>query len=214
MAYEIYLKNLLLPVAPESINISTPSNNKRIGLVSGGEFTALKKSGLREISFKCMLPNTEYKFAQYVNGFAKAEYFITSLRELKENKESFQFIVIRKRPDEEIISSDNITAVLEDFDVEDSVDNGFDVNVNIKLKEFIAYKTEVEKNVKRNDSTAPIPKKNTIYKVKSGDSLWGIAKKFYGDGNKWPKIYEANKSKISNPDLIKIGQEFVIPVLK
>ncbi len=49
------------------------------------------------------------------------------------------------------------------------------------------------------------------YTVKSGDSLSKIAKHFYGDGSKWNRIFEANRDKISNPDLIHPGQEFTIP---
>jgi nucleoid-associated protein YgaU len=50
------------------------------------------------------------------------------------------------------------------------------------------------------------------YTVKSGDSLSKIAKQHYGDASAWKRIYEANKATIgSNPDLIKPGQQFVIP---
>ena len=49
------------------------------------------------------------------------------------------------------------------------------------------------------------------YTVKKGDCLWNIAKKFYGNGSKYTKIYEANKDKIKNPQLIYAGQVLVIP---
>jgi nucleoid-associated protein YgaU len=50
------------------------------------------------------------------------------------------------------------------------------------------------------------------YTVKSGDSLSKIAKQFYGDAQKWHRIYEANKDIIgSNPDMIHPGQTFKIP---
>ena len=51
----------------------------------------------------------------------------------------------------------------------------------------------------------------TTYKVSSGDTLWKIADKLYGDGEKWKVIYEANKDKLSSPGTIIPGQELVIP---
>jgi nucleoid-associated protein YgaU len=47
--------------------------------------------------------------------------------------------------------------------------------------------------------------------VASGDSLSKIAKQYYGDANQWRRIYEANRDQISNPDLIKPGQNLKIP---
>ena len=68
-------------------------------------------------------------------------------------------------------------------------------------------------------ATAPAPAPSTpaaapaprTYTVASGDSLSKIAKKFYGDANKWQRIFEANRDIIKNPDLIKPGQVLKIP---
>jgi nucleoid-associated protein YgaU len=49
------------------------------------------------------------------------------------------------------------------------------------------------------------------YVVVAGDSLSKIAKHFYGDANKWPRIHEANREQIKNPDLIHPGQKLTIP---
>jgi nucleoid-associated protein YgaU len=49
------------------------------------------------------------------------------------------------------------------------------------------------------------------YTVAAGDSLSKIAKKFYGDANKWKKIFEANRDTVKNPDLIHPGQVLKIP---
>jgi nucleoid-associated protein YgaU len=49
------------------------------------------------------------------------------------------------------------------------------------------------------------------YVVQSGDSLSKIAKKFYGDANAWHRIFEANKDRIKNPDLIQPGWKLEIP---
>ncbi len=52
----------------------------------------------------------------------------------------------------------------------------------------------------------------TTYTVKKGDNLWTLAKKFYGSGADYTKIYEANRDTIGkNPNLIYPGQTFTIP---
>ena len=47
--------------------------------------------------------------------------------------------------------------------------------------------------------------------VVSGDTLSGLAKKYYGKGSLYMKIFEANKDQLTNPDLIKVGQKLRIP---
>jgi nucleoid-associated protein YgaU len=60
--------------------------------------------------------------------------------------------------------------------------------------------------------TAPAPvKEPRIYTVVSGDSLSKIAKREYGKASLWPRIFEANKDQIKNPDLIHPGQKLRIP---
>ena len=49
------------------------------------------------------------------------------------------------------------------------------------------------------------------YKVQPGDSLSKIAKNKYGNANLWKTIFEANKDRIKNPDLIQVGWELKIP---
>jgi nucleoid-associated protein YgaU len=52
---------------------------------------------------------------------------------------------------------------------------------------------------------------DTIYKVQSNDNLFKISRKYYGDGEKWNKIFEANKDTMSDPDSLYVGQELLIP---
>lgn len=47
------------------------------------------------------------------------------------------------------------------------------------------------------------------YTVESGDTLWAIAERFYGDGNRYQEIAAA--SGIANPDAIGVGQVVTIP---
>jgi nucleoid-associated protein YgaU len=63
-------------------------------------------------------------------------------------------------------------------------------------------------------STAPPPQQQQVrrtYTVAAGDNLSRIAKREYGDSSKWRKIFEANRDKIEDPDLIQPGQVLTIP---
>lgn len=59
---------------------------------------------------------------------------------------------------------------------------------------------------------APEPASDVqYYTIEKGDSLWKIAQEFYGNGNDYPKLFEANKEVIKDPDLIYPGQKIRIP---
>jgi nucleoid-associated protein YgaU len=63
------------------------------------------------------------------------------------------------------------------------------------------------------DLTAPAAtEKVEYYVIKSGDTLSGIAAKYYGKGSLYPRIFEANREVIKNPDLIYPGQKIRIPL--
>ena len=52
-----------------------------------------------------------------------------------------------------------------------------------------------------------------FYTIVKGDTLWGIASEFYGNGSKYPQIVEANLEVIKDADLIYPGQAIRIPEL-
>lgn len=49
------------------------------------------------------------------------------------------------------------------------------------------------------------------YEIKSGDNLSKISKQFYGNANEYMRIFYANRSQLSDPDKIQVGQKLVIP---
>jgi len=52
------------------------------------------------------------------------------------------------------------------------------------------------------------------YEVQKDDTLQKISKKFYDSYSKWPKIFEANKDTLKDPNRIKPGIVIKVPVMK
>lgn len=66
--------------------------------------------------------------------------------------------------------------------------------------------------IKADGLTAP-PAENKVayYTIVSGDTLSKLARKYYGDAGAYPRIFEANREVIKDPDLIYVGQKIRIP---
>lgn len=50
-----------------------------------------------------------------------------------------------------------------------------------------------------------------VHVVQRGETLRGLAKRYYKDPNKWRRIYEANRQRIANPNDIRVGMKLIIP---
>ena len=60
----------------------------------------------------------------------------------------------------------------------------------------------------------PLPQQYVLgTDFRDGGTLSGVARLFYGDGGKWPVIWEANKAAVPDPDYPKPGTVLVIPAL-
>ena len=149
--YSIYLDKVLLPIAPKSIKIGFSSQNKTLNLINHGEINMLKDPGLLDIEFDAMLPNTKYPFSIYKDGFESADKFIDKINKLKTDKKPFQFIVTRTRPDGTPLFNTNIKVSLEEYEINEGAEEGFDVILSIKLKQYKPYSTKKIKIEKSKD---------------------------------------------------------------
>ena len=212
--YTFWLGTLPLPVTPGKLDIKTPSKNQTVTLISEGEVSLLKKSGLKEISFKALLPQSKYPFANYDLGAYDATAFIAALKLLDAAKIPFPFVVTRMTPKGKPLFFTSMMVTLEDYALEEDADNGLDVMLDITLKEYKYYGTTafkeiidadgrkaIETSKSRDTATKVIP---NAYTVKKGDTLWAIAKKELGNGQKYKDLAKLNK--ISKPNKIQVGQ--------
>lgn len=222
--YEFFLDKCLLPVTPSKLDIKVNNANKTLTLINEGEINILKKAGLSDIEFTCEIPQVNYPYAVYKEGFKGAEYFLDCFESLKSSQEPFQFIVCRSLPSNKKLFSTNIKVTLEEYKLTEDAGNGFDIKVKVKLKQWRDYGTKTVNitmtaskpkavvEPQRETTASPAPAQATIYTVVKGDCLWNIAKKFYGSGAKYKAIYNANQGVIgSNPNKIYAGQVLTIP---
>jgi nucleoid-associated protein YgaU len=56
-----------------------------------------------------------------------------------------------------------------------------------------------------------VPAGATTYTIQKGDTLYSLAKRYYGDGKLWTRIADANKDKIKDISTIPVGTVLVIP---
>ncbi|MFH1778296.1 MAG: LysM peptidoglycan-binding domain-containing protein [Candidatus Omnitrophota bacterium] len=78
--------------------------------------------------------------------------------------------------------------------------------------DIVELQKEQEKQITPGKQVTPEKQvKYEQYIVQKNDSLWKIAKKTYGNPNKWRLIYEANLNVIKDPNKLRTGQKLIIP---
>lgn len=222
MAYKMYLDGVLMPITPSKVKVKINNQNETLTLISGEEINILKAAGLTDVSFDLLLPQVPYPFTN--GGAQPADYYLSLFERLKTAKEPFQWILNREKPNGSRLFYTNLTVGMEDYQITDDAEEGFDITVAVSLKQYRHYSTKTVtiqpaptpatkptatvEPPKRETSQAP---KQSTYTVKSGDCLWNIAKKYLGDGSRYNEIYNLNKDKIKNPNLIYAGQVLTLP---
>lgn len=211
--YHFFVGELELPYAPSELKVTVGSNNETVNLISGNDISILKSPKLREIKFDIDLPRgRQYPFA---NTVVPPKTYIDYFNKLLADKTPTELMIIRDdsssgRPVKHFEST-KLTVSLEGYDWVESAENGYDMTVSLKFKEYIKHGTvTIKKTTTKKATTTKKPttkkttaksktktvSKNKTHTVKTGDTLWGIARKYYGDGTKWKKIYTANKKVI------------------
>lgn len=195
---------LTFPITPGELNIKVGSNNKVVTLINEGDINILKSPALIEVEFEARFPMRKYPYSRTPSGF---QTYFDKFKELKEDKKPFRFIVTRTTPNGKRLWDTNLLMALEDMELSESADEGDDVLITFKLKQYKEYgvktiqiktKAPTTTSTANNNRTTSTKSQNKSYTVKSGDCLWNIAKKFYGNGSSWKKIYNANKSTIES----------------
>lgn len=208
-----------LPLAPSSFKTKVGNKNKTIELVSLGEVNLIKTIGLREFSFKILLPKNAELAGQTEVEFKEPIYYLSQFREMKASKKPIRFKIVRTMPDGSISFAGNVPVSFEDYKVEENAGEEGDYWVDIKLKEYrfveavittLTGNTTAEGKVTATQEVQRATKDTAkTYTVKAGDSLWKIAKLQLNDGSRYNEIATLNG--ITDPNSLKIGAVLKLP---
>lgn len=210
-------QQLEVPVLPAELSVGSGSRNETAVVLKLGQINILRGLALRTIKWKSFLPAHN---APYVTGgLPNPAEWIRAIQAARDNEQSGRFLITGTDLDI------NMACAVESLDYSEKGGEVGDVYYTITLKEWKSYSASrvsvSSGSVKKaHPVRAGKPAEATAktYPVKAGDSLWAIAQKVYGDGSKYPQLYEKNKALIDsrnkgtgNPKYtIYPGQEFKI----
>lgn len=206
-------REINIPVLPSKLNVSSPGKNERVTVLELGEVLLLRKKGLRILSWESFFPVSKAPYT--VGQIRDPVSIVQAIQKARDQKSPVRFLITGTDLD------CNLRMGIDSFEYEERSGELGDLYYTIKLYEWkdispkrIVLPEKKEEPAKTKEPERPGKPEQTskTYTVKPGDCLWNIAKKFYGKGSDYTKIYNANKGKIgSNPNLIYPGQVFTIP---
>lgn len=206
-------REINIPVLPAKLNVSSPGKNERVTVLELGEVLLLRKKGLRILSWESFFPVSKAPYT--VGQIRDPVSIVQAIQKARDQKSPVRFLITGTDLD------CNLRMGIDSFEYEERSGELGDLYYTIKLYEWkdispkrIVLPEKKEEPAKTKEPERPGKPEQTskTYTVKPGDCLWNIAKKFYGKGSDYTKIYNANKGKIgSNPNLIYPGQVFTIP---
>lgn len=199
-------EELCLPVPPPSFEITQGNINQTVTTAqTAGEINLLGKGNgkLAEITLSSFFPARDYSFCQYT-GFPNPYQCVEMIERWRKSGQPIRFIIT----DTDI----NLPMGIESF-VYGERGGTRDVYFTLQLKEYRFLQVPTQQlnkpEYKPPETQRPITKQvPNSYTVKSGDTLWAIAKQLTGNGANYKQI--AAKNNIKNPNLIYPGQKLVI----
>lgn len=219
MLNEIWFKTkdkaVRLPVIPSEFERVIDAGYDTNAIIGLGDVAVLTSNGLAQLSLSSFFPNNEYSFNEYSN-VPKPYDMVRYFKEWK-NKGTVVRVILTG-------TDINQEMYITNFSYGEKDGTG-DIYYSMDLLEYrpIIVPTVTENNSNNTQNTnRPTDTNNKndsnnkqkTHKVVKGDCLYDIAKKYYGNGNSYPKIKEANKSKypsLAKNNVIYVNWELIIP---
>ncbi|ANF95978.1 LysM peptidoglycan-binding domain-containing protein [Paenibacillus bovis] len=198
------------PVNPEEISISRSKGYETINMLEYGEFDFTIGDKIKEISFSSFFPKDyDPSYCRYSN--LPAPQAATN---------QLNHFLVSKRPAQLIITGTgvNVPVYLITYNTNFRGGEPGDISFDLTFRTWRDAKVKQQKTTakgkanSKSGSRTDLKQNGKTYTVKSGDSLFKIAKLQLGDSAKWNAIYKLNTKTIgNNPNNIRPGQKLVMP---
>lgn len=211
-------KQLTLPINPESIEPTSEGNNEDIQIIGLGRTVRKGEPGLKSFSIESFFPGPHSYYYTGVKPKTCIE-FIEKIRNTENKNNNVARIITTGLP-----LNVNMYFVVDNFKYSNKAGEEEDIYYTLDIKQYKPYGAKTVKvdlsglaSARVAAVSRPAPVATTsqpthkTYTVKRGDCLWNITKKYTGNGARWKELYNLNKSKIRNPNLIYPGQVFTLP---
>lgn len=205
-----------LPLNPPELPLKYAGDNESYNILEYGEVIIPNDRPLTTLSFSSHFPKNYFPSCSVnQDQLFEPNFYKDRLVKWKENKEVVRFVLAG------LGNRINLLCVIDDLEIGEGQGDVGDLYYSISLVEYREVKsknvtliqpssTEEVKIQKEVTQTRPNTFKTPkLYSVKSGDTLWAIAKRQLGDGSKYNQIASLNN--IKNPNLISVGQELKLP---
>ena len=195
--------NLRLPITPSTFSMSIGNKVETVNVTEIGDINMVGTSTLATLKLDSFFPkqNYSFKFPDTVPITENYDY-INYFNNWKTNKTILRFVITQ--------SNINVETVLESIEYSEKDGTG-DIYYSVSLREYKRLKA-IEISNESASTVRPVTNPPAAtdgkYTVQKGDTLWAIAKKYYGNGSLYPKIVKNNN--IKNPNLIYPGQILII----
>jgi len=201
-----------LGINPESITVSESRDNIKENIDALGDVYFPGKRGLKSVSISTFLPGSKSKFRK--RGSLQTELELIN----RWISEDVILRVVISKPTinfKAILDSKSITLKEGDLDVYIDLKFTEVKDIDIPTVESVSIFKKAEDTAGNTDvalsdrGAENAPKSGNVEIVNSKTTLWGLAKKYYGNGEEWKKIAEVNG--ISDPKKLREGMQILIP---